>query len=455
VTSAGNNFDNTTDGYDLADVRRRVKAILTGSIGNLIEWYDVYCYTAFSLYFQASFFPPADELTQALNAAIVFAATFVLRPFGSILFGIMADKIGRRSAFMLSVITMCFGALLIAVCPTYTDIGIWAAVILVVARALQSLSVGGEYGASTTYLAEVSHPNRRGFYSGVWYTTLIGGQLAAILVLFVLQKLLLTPDQLKAWGWRIPFVIGAMLAAYALYMRRSMPETDHFVQAKKQAAQSGESTLATLLRYKWELLKVIGITIGGTSAFYTYTIYMQKFLKLSVKLSDGETTSVVAAYLIFAIILQPIYGALSDKWGRKPLLIFFGVMGVLGTWPLLTALKGTHSALVAFFIISAAWLIVSGYTSVSAIVKAELFPTSIRALGVGLPYAITAAVVGGTVEPIGLALNKLSPETLTSLGGFTGDQLFYIYASALIFISLMVYLTLPDTKATTKMEQHS
>jgi MFS transporter, MHS family, alpha-ketoglutarate permease len=455
VTSAGNNFDNTTDGYDLADVRRRVKAILTGSIGNLIEWYDVYCYTAFSLYFQASFFPPADELTQALNAAIVFAATFVLRPFGSVLFGIMADKIGRRSALMLSVITMCFGALLIAICPTYADIGIWAAVILVVARALQSLSVGGEYGASTTYLAEVSHPNRRGFYSGVWYTTLIGGQLAAILVLFVLQKLLLTPEQLKAWGWRIPFVIGAFLAAYALYMRRTMPETDHFVQAKKQVAQSGESTFATLLRYKWELLKVIGITIGGTSAFYTYTIYMQKFLKLSVKLSDGETTSVVAAYLIFAIILQPIYGALSDKLGRKPLLVFFGVMGVLGTWPLLTALKSTHSALVAFFIISAAWLIVSGYTSVSAIVKAELFPTSIRALGVGLPYAITAAVVGGTVEPIGLALNKLTPETLTSLGGFTGDQLFYIYASALIFISLMVYLTLPDTKATTKMEQHS
>ncbi len=452
MASAGSNFDNTTDGYDLADVKRRVKAILVGSIGNLIEWYDVYCYSAFSLYFQASFFPPADELTQALNAALVFAATFILRPFGSIIFGIIADKIGRRSALMLSVIIMCFGALLIAVCPTYADIGIWAAVILTFARALQSLSVGGEYGASTTYLAEMAHPNRRGFYSGVWYTTLIGGQLAAILVLFVLQKLLLTADQLKAWGWRIPFVIGALLAAYALYMRRNLPETELFKQAK---AQSDVNIWATMAQYKWELLKVIGITIGGTSAFYTYTIYMQKFLKLSVKLSDGETTSVVAAYLIFAIILQPIYGALSDKWGRKPLLVFFGVMGVLGTWPLLTALKNTQSAFTAFLIISAAWLIVSGYTSVTAIVKAELFPTSIRALGVGLPYAFTAAIVGGTVEPIGLALNKLAPETLTSLGGFTGDQLFYIYASALIFISLIVYLTLPDTKATSKMEQHN
>ena len=452
MASAGSNFDSTTDGYDLADVKRRVKAILVGSIGNLIEWYDVYCYTAFSLYFQASFFPPADELTQALNAALVFAATFILRPFGSIIFGIIADKIGRRSALMLSVITMCFGALLIAVCPTYTDIGIWAAVILTFARALQSLSVGGEYGASTTYLAEMAHPNRRGFYSGVWYTTLIGGQLAAILVLFVLQKLLLTPDQLKAWGWRIPFVIGALLAAYALYMRRNLPETELFKQAK---AQSDVNIWATMAQHKWELLKVIGITIGGTSAFYTYTIYMQKFLKLSVKLTNDQTTSVVAAYLIFAIILQPIYGALSDKWGRKPLLVFFGVMGVLGTWPLLTALKNTQSAFTAFLIISAAWLIVSGYTSITAIVKAELFPTSIRALGVGLPYAFTAAIVGGTVEPIGLALNKLAPETLTALGGFTGDQLFYIYASALIFISLIVYLTLPDTKATSKMEQHN
>jgi MFS transporter, MHS family, alpha-ketoglutarate permease len=317
------------------------------------------------------------------------------------------------------------------------------------------LSIGGEYGASTTYLAEVSHPNRRGFYSGVWYTTLIGGQLTAILVLFVLQQLLLTPDQLKAWGWRIPFVIGALLAAYALYMRRSMPETGHFQEAKARSALAGESTWATMAKYKWELLKVIGITIGGTSAFYTYTTYMQKFLKLSVKLSDIQTTSVVAAYLIFAIILQPIYGAISDRVGRKPLLIFFGVMGVIFTWPLLTALKGTTSAFMAFLIISAAWMIVSGYTSITAIVKTELFPTSIRALGVGLPYALTAAIVGGTVDSVGLGLNKLAPETLASLGGFTGDQLFYIYASALIFISLLVYLTLPDTKATSRMEQHN
>lgn len=455
MSSINSSVTHASDGYDLADTRRRIKAILTGSIGNLIEWYDIYCYSAFSLYFQASFFPPADQLTQALNAAIVFAATFVLRPFGSILFGLMADRIGRRKALMLSVLTMCFGALMIAICPTYADIGIWAAVILTVARALQSFSVGGEYGASTTYLAEVSHPNRRGFYSGVWYTTLIGGQLAAILVLFVLQKLLLTPDQLKTWGWRIPFVIGALLAAYALYMRRNMPETAHFRDAKNEIAASGESAFATMMKYKWELLKVIGITIGGTSAFYTYTVYMQKFLKLSVKLSDGETTSVVAAYLIFAIILQPIYGALSDKLGRKPLLIFFGVMGVLCTWPLLTALKSTTSAFTAFLIISFAWMIVSGYTSITAIVKAELFPTSIRALGVGLPYALTAAIVGGTVEPIGLALNKLAPDTLASLGGFTGDQLFYIYASLLIFISLLVYVTLPDTKATSKMGKHS
>ena len=448
-------FDNAGDGYDRADTKRRVKAILTGSIGNLIEWYDIYCYAAFSLYFAASFFPKSDEATQTLNAAIVFAATFVLRPFGSIVFGLIADRIGRRAALMLSVFTMCFGALVIAVCPPYADIGIWAAVILVLARALQSLSIGGEYGASTTYLAEVSHPNRRGFYSGVWYTTLIGGQLAAILVLFVLQQLLLTPDQLKLWGWRIPFAIGALLAAYALYMRRNMPETEHFKEAKKQTAASAKSTFATMGKYKWELLKVIGITIGGTSAFYTYTIYMQKFLKLSVKLSDNETTTVVAAYLIFAIILQPIYGAISDRVGRKPLLIFFGVMGVLCTWPLLTALKSTTSAFTAFLIISFAWLIVSGYTSIAAIVKAELFPTSIRALGVGLPYALTAAIVGGTVEPIGLALNKLAPDSLASLGGFTGDQLFYIYASALIFISLLVYLTLPDSKATSKMELHS
>src|SRR6185369_9411057 len=299
-----------------ADMRRRIKAIFIGSIGNLVEWYDFYAYAAFALYFAASFFPGTDPVVQQLNAAVLFAAGFIVRPVGGWLFGYMADHYGRRRALMLSVLLMCGGSLLIAVTPTYASIGIMAPVMLGLARIVQGLSLGGEYGASATYLSEVADEKHRGFYSSFQYVTLIGGQLCAILVLLILQQLLLTTDQLKAWGWRIPFVIGALLAIIALVMRRNLHETDDFVAAKSVARK--ESSIKALLKYPREVMVVVGLTMGGTTAFYTYTTYMQKFLKLSVGLDDNQTTFVTASSLIFALCLQPLYGALSDRIGRKP-----------------------------------------------------------------------------------------------------------------------------------------
>ncbi len=421
------------------DTRRRVKAILVGSVGNLIEWFDVYAYAAFALYFAPSFFPADDPVSQQLSAAIVFAGAFVVRPLGGMLFGWIADRHGRRHALMLSVLLMCFGSLLIAVSPTYAEIGAGATLILVIARLLQGLSQGGEYGASATYLAEMAHPARRGFYSGVWYMTLIGGQLAAVLLLLVLQKFFLTHEELKAWGWRIPFAIGALLSVYALFMRRDMHETAHY--AKAASGVTPAASLKALMRHWRELLIVVGITIGGTSAFYTYTTYMQKFLKLSVGLDDAQVTTVVVAYLLVALILQPVYGALSDRVGRKPMLLWFGVMGVLFTYPLLSTLSQTKSPLVAFLLICAAWLIVSGYTSITGIIKAELFPTSIRALGVGVPYALTVSIFGGTVDSVALGFKQAGHESW-----------FYWYATGCIFISLLVYLGMRDTRLQSRME---
>ena len=222
----------SSDGFDAADIRWRSKAILIGSAGNLIEWYDIYAYSAFSLYFAGAFFPQSDPVAQQLAAASIFAGAFFVRPLGAALFGYLADRHGRRNALTGSVIMMCFGSLLIAGTPAYASIGVASPIILAAARLLQSLSQGGEYGSGATYLSEVAHPNRRGFYSGVWYVTLIGGQLSAILVLLALQKLFLTPDQLKAWGWRIPFAIGALLSILAYILRRDMPETDLFLVAK-------------------------------------------------------------------------------------------------------------------------------------------------------------------------------------------------------------------------------
>jgi MHS family alpha-ketoglutarate permease-like MFS transporter len=338
---------------DLADMRRRVRAIFIGSVGNLVEWYDFYAYAAFALYFAGAFFSNSDPVVQQLNAALLFAAGFLVRPLGGWLFGYLADHYGRRGALMLSVSLMCFGSLMIAATPTYASVGLLAPVLLAVARILQGLSLGGEYGTSATYLTEVADERHRGFYSSFQYVTLIGGQISALIVLLLLQKVFLTNDEIRAWGWRIPFVIGALLAVIVLVMRRTLHETEAFEEAKSAAKET--SSLATLARYPREVLLVVGLTAGGTAAFYTYTTYMQKFLKLSVGLSDDQTTLVTISALVFGIVLQPIYGAISDRVGRKWLLIGFGVTGVLFTVPLLTALEQAKDALTAFLLIAAAW----------------------------------------------------------------------------------------------------
>ncbi len=429
------------DRLDLADARRRIKAIFIGSIGNLVEWYDFYAYTAFALYFAGAFFPSTDPVVQQLNAAVLFAATFLMRPLGGWLFGYLADHFGRRLSLTLSVVCMCFGSLMIAVTPTYASIGFAAPVILALARVIEGLSLGGEYGASATYLSEVADAKHRGFYSSFQYVTLIGGQLTAIIVLLLLQKVFLTPEQLKAWGWRIPFVIGALLAIFAAVMRRSLQETDAFVEAKKAVKPTG--SIATLLKYPRELLLVVGLTAGGTAAFYTFTTYMQTFVKLSVGLTEDQTTLVIFATLVFATLLQPTYGALSDRIGRKPLLIFFGVVGTLATVPILATLKTTKEPIYVFLLICADWIFVAGYTSINAIVKAELFPTNVRALGVGVPYALTVSIFGGTAPAIALYFKSIGHE-----------DWFYFYLSGMIFLSLLVYSTMRDTKHKSAMHRH-
>ena len=418
-----------------------MRSILSGTLGNLVEWYDWYVYSAFSLYFAKVFFPPASSTAQLLNAAAVFAVGFLMRPLGGWLMGRYADRHGRRAALTASVLLMCGGSLMIALTPSYARAGVLAPVLLVIARLLQGLSVGGEYGASATYLSEMAGRTHRGFYSSFQYVTLIGGQLIAILVLLLLQNIFLTGDELKAWGWRIPFVIGALLAIVSAVMRRTLHETEQFVEAKKTVKQM--NLWRGLARYPREVALVVGLTAGGTAAFYTFTTYMQTFVKLSVGLDDRQTTYVIAGSLIFATFLQPLYGALSDKIGRKPLLVFFGVAGTLLTVPLLTLLQQTKSPFTAFLLISAAWIFVAGYTSINAVVKAELFPTGFRATGVGFPYAITVSIFGGTAPVVALWFKQLGHETW-----------FYWYLAGMILLSLLVYLTMRDTKTDSAMHRH-
>ncbi len=415
----------------------RIRAILAGSSGNLVEWYDFYAYAAFSLYFAKSFFPEGDETAQLMSSAAVFGFGFLMRPIGAWLFGTIADRQGRRRSLMISVLMMCLGSAIIAVAPTFQSAGILAPIILVLARLMQGLSLGGEYGASATYLSEMADSANRGFYSSFQYVTLIAGQLCAMLVLILLQKVFLTQAQLEDWGWRIPFAIGAVLAVVAYLMRSHMVETEAFRTSKRF-----DGTIAALMQHPREVAIVIGLTLGGTVAFYTFTTYMQKFLVNTSGFSRDTATVISASALLIYMLLQPAVGALSDRIGRRPILIAFGVLGTLSTVPLLTALRDTRDPYVAFVLVLCGLVIVSGYTAINAIVKAELFPTHVRALGVGLPYALTVAIFGGSAEYVALWLKNQGHETW-----------FYWYVALCIAVSLLVYAVMRDTRQSSAIER--
>ena len=421
--------------YSNEERRKRIFAIVGASSGNLVEWFDFYVYAFCAIYFAPAFFPSDNPTVQLLNTAGVFAAGFLMRPIGGWMFGRIADKHGRKTAMLISVVMMCAGSLAIACMPTYASIGTLAPALLLLARMFQGLSVGGEYGTSATYMSEVALKGQRGFFASFQYVTLIGGQLLAVLVVVILQQLL-SEDELRAWGWRIPFVIGAITAVIALWLRRSLNET-----ASKSTLERKESgTFAELFKHKRAFFTVLGFTAGGSLIFYTFTTYMQKYLVNTVGMSKTDSTMISAATLFLFMLLQPIVGALSDKIGRRPILIAFGVLGTIFTYPILSTLHSVDSWWGAFFLIMAALVIVSGYTSINAVVKAELFPTEIRALGVGLPYALTVSIFGGTAEYVALWFKSVGLES-----GF------YWYVTACIACSLLVYVFMKDTQKHSKI----
>lgn len=413
----------------------RIRSIFGGSLGNLVEWYDWYVYSAFTLYFAPVFFPADDPTTELLSAAAIFAVGFLMRPLGAWLMGIYADRHGRKAGLTLSVMMMGGGSLMIAVIPDYRSIGIGAPILLLTARLLQGLSVGGEYGASATYLSEMAQKDHRGFFSSFQYVTLIAGQLIATCVLLVLQ-LLLSESALEDWGWRVPFAIGGFLAISVFFLRRGLQETPDFLEANQaDSPKSRSSGLALFKEHPRQVAVVIALTAGGTLAFYAYSTYMQKFLVNSAGFGRETATSIMAAALFIYMLLQPLAGALSDKVGRRPLLIGFGVAGMCLTVPIFTALESAQTSFQAFLLVLGSLVIVTGYTSINAVVKAELFPASIRALGVALPYALANTIFGGTAEYVALTFKKYGME-----------QGFYYYVSAMIALSLIVYVRMRETR---------
>lgn len=419
--------------------RFRLKSILGGSIGNLVEWYDWYVYSIFSLYFAGSFFPKENETAQLLNTAGIFAIGFLMRPVGGWIMGSYADRKGRKAALTLSVLLMSGGSLMITLVPGYDKIGLAAPAILVLARMIQGISIGGEYGTAATYLSEMAPPQHRGFYSSFQYVSTTMGQLVALAILMLMQRWLLTPEQLSDWGWRIPFGVGALMALSAIYLRRDLAETDSFTQENGSISQRG--TFSELIKYKREALLVVGFTIGLTVSYYTFTTYMQKFLVNTAGFSKGDATSVTIITLIVFMLAQPLLGALGDAIGRKRMMILYGVLGVLTSIPILLLLERTTDFWTATGLIIIAQLILSISTSISAIIKAEMFPPNVRSLGVSFPYALAVALFGGTAEYIALLFKNLGHA-----------HWFYIYLTGCIALSLIVSVLMRDTEKHSQME---
>ncbi|MEA2859286.1 MAG: transporter, family, alpha-ketoglutarate permease [Methylobacteriaceae bacterium] len=424
---------------DAHDKRRRIFAIIGASSGNLVEWYDFYTYAFTAIYFASAFFPSGNQTTQLLNTAGVFAAGFLMRPVGGYIFGWVADKYGRRTSMMISVLMMCFGSLVIACLPTYASIGLAAPALLLLARLLQGLSVGGEYGTSATYMSEVAIGGQRGFYASFQYVTLIGGQLLAVLVLVIIQQFM--PEaEIKAWGWRIPFFVGAATAVVALYLRASLDETSSVETRQRKEAGS----LAAIFRHHTRaFVTVLGFTAGGSLIFYTFTTYMQKYLVNTAGMDTKTASRLMTIVLLVYMAMQPLFGALSDKIGRKTSMILFGGLATLATMPLLSALSGVKDTTVAFLLITAALAIVSFYTSISGLVKAELFPAEVRALSVGLSYAIANAIFGGSAEAVALYFKSVGHETW-----------FFWYVTVMVGISFIFALIMPDSRRKGYLQGH-
>ena len=427
-TVAANPPSGTVGVYTFEEKRKRVFAIVAASSGNLVEWFDFYVYAFCAIYFAPAFFPKSDATAQLLNTAGVFAAGFLMRPIGGWLFGRIADRSGRKTSMVISVVMMCAGSLLIACLPTYASIGAWAPALLLMARLFQGLSVGGEYGTTATYMSEVALKGQRGFFSSFQYVTLIGGQLLAVLVVVILQQLL-DEAELRAWGWRIPFVIGAITAVVALLLRRTLHETT----TSESRSSKGAGTMAELFKHhKAAFFTVLGYTAGGSLIFYTFTTYMQKYLVNSAHMSIKTASNIMTGCLFVYMCMQPLFGMLSDRIGRRNNMLIFGVLGALCTVPILTTLQSVTSPGIAFVLITLALAIVSFYTSISGIVKAEMFPPEIRALGVGLAYAVGNAIFGGSAEYVALYLK-----------GIGNEPAFYWYVTAMMVIALLVSLRLP------------
>ncbi|MFJ6688306.1 MFS transporter [Streptomyces sp. NPDC091294] len=409
--------------------RRPVRQLLAASVGNAVEWYDWYAYTFLATYIADQVFPESadNSLVPLLSTFAVFAVGFFMRPVGGLLMGAIADRRGRRAALTVTILLMGGSSLLVGLTPTYAAAGVLAPVVLVLARLLQGLSVGGEFAASTTFLVESAGPGRRGLFSSFQYVSTTAGQLVASGIATLLVDTL-SEDRMNGWGWRVPFVFGALLSLVGFWIRQGAQET----RSTEQQRAPRPALFEALRRHPRESLLICGITAGGTIAYYTWTSYLPTYAELNAGVAKSDALLAGTISLAFFGLLQPLGGLLSDRFGRRPLLLFFGVGFALLSVPLLHSLHNSFAVLL--LVQCAGMVLLTGFTSISAAVNAEVFPPRVRAAGIGFPYSLTVALFGGTAPYVGTLFKDL---------GHSG--LFPWYVAVLCLLSSLVYLRLPET----------
>lgn len=415
--------------------KSRVRQLTAASIGNVVEWYDWYAYSALATFFSVQIFPSSsgNSLVPLLSSFAVFAVGFFMRPLGGLLVGAFADRYGRKAAMTFTIVLMGVGSLLVAVTPTYAAVGVLAPVILTLARLIQGLSVGGEFAAATTFLVESAPKGRRGLYSSFQYVSTTVGQLIATGLGAVLATALAETD-MSSWGWRIPFVVGALLSFVGLWIRKGADETSAVVEEIQRGETSRPKLFEFLRNHPRSAGTIVGITIAGTVAYYTWTTFLPTYAQITVDFDKADSLQIGTISLVFFMILQPLLGMLSDRIGRRPMLIVFGLGFLVLPVPLLSLLTDAYWSLLVVQLVGMVFL--GCFTSISAAVNSELFPTRVRAAGAGFPYSLTVALFGGTAPLIGTALQEAG-----------NPGLFPWYMSALALISTLVYLfVLKETK---------
>lgn len=416
--------------YSPEEKRKRIFGIVGAASGNLVEWFDFYIYAVFAVYFQQALTAPdMNSTAKAVYVWGVFAASFFMRPIGSWVFGRIADKYGRKRSMVVSICLMALSSFLFAALPTYGQVGMMAPFLLLLVRLLQGLSVGGEYGAVATYMSEIALKGKRGFYASFQYVTLSGGQLLASL-LGVIMLAFLTEGQLQDGAWRIPFVIGGITALISLLARSRLEET--LSNQDSNLKESG--SLRELFSKHWRsFLLVVGYTAAGSLSFYVITVYSKTYITaLGI---PGKTAGIMMTVALFVYMLaQPVFGAIADRIGRRKAMLIFSASLAICIYPVMVT--GMHavsgSPVMIMLLLIFLMLLLSFYTSISGLIKAEMFPPHVRALGVGFSYAVANAIFGGSAPAVALQFK-----------GAGIENTFFIYVIVMLVICFFCSWKLP------------